>query len=270
GIRFPLQEAVKIILQVLTGLAYTHKVGVVHRDLKPANIFITNNDGVKIADFGIAKLDSSELTRVGAVLGSPRYMSPEQCVGEAVDQRSDLFSAGLLFYELLTGEHCFHANASHTVIDKIINATPERPSALNPTLPKAMDRVIERALAKMPQERFASADEFIRAIRDAEAQLAGGAKSGAGRRWLPWAAGAGVLAAAGLAAMLMLPGKEVPVSPAAKAVPETQSEAPQGETPVARIESISAEKSEKIERLLKVANVHAKVGRLIAPSGGNA
>ncbi len=274
GIRFPLQQAIKIITQVLTGLAYTHKLGVVHRDLKPANIFITDNDNIKIADFGIAKLDSSELTRVGAVLGSPRYMSPEQCVGEAVDQRSDLFSAGLLFYELLTGEHCFHANASHTVIHKIINAKPELPSALNPTLPRAMDKVIERALAKKPQERFASAEEFIQAIREAELELTGGSKSGSGARWVPWAAGAGVLAAAGLAVVLLLPGKEVPVSPPAKALPEARSQdagtRPAGETPVTRIESISAEKGEKIERLLKVANVHAKVGRLIAPSGGNA
>ncbi len=274
GIRFPLQQAIKIITQVLTGLAYTHKLGVVHRDLKPANIFITTNGNVKIADFGIAKLDSSELTRVGTVLGSPRYMSPEQCVGEAVDQRSDLFSAGLLFYELLTGEHCFHANASHTVIHKIINAKPELPSVLNPTLPRAMDKVIERALAKKPQERFASASEFSEAVRAAELQLKGGGKSGSDHRWLPWVAGAGALAVAGLAAVLVLSGDEASAPLAEKKAPTAvTSDAetpPVADLPRAQIEPISAEKAEKIERLLKVASVHAKVGRLIAPSGGNA
>ena len=278
GVRFPLQESLKIITQILSGLAYTHKLGVVHRDLKPANIFLTPSGTVKIADFGIAKLESSELTKVGTILGSPRYMSPEQCVGEAVDNRSDLFSAGIIFYELLTGEHCFNANASHTVIHKIINAVPEPPTALNPALPKAFDKVIEKALAKRPQDRFQSAEEFMQAVRDAELLLVSSSPS-ASRRW-PWIAGVGVATAAFVSAAVFMsqqgpapaPANQVLDTAAAVSGPAVIQPQPSVALvePDRSVQVLTPDKLEKIERLLKVAGAHERIGRLVIPSGSNA
>ena len=169
GQRFQQAEVVRIMKEVLSGLKYIHANNTVHRDLKPANIFLTREGAAKITDFGIAKLESSELTRVGTIIGSPRYMSPEQCQGLPVDARSDLFTAGIIFYQLLTNEHCFDANSPTAIMQKIIHSDPEAPSVLIPTLNKAFDKVILKALEKSPDRRFQNAEDFIEAIDDAVA-----------------------------------------------------------------------------------------------------
>jgi len=157
-------DTVRIMKEVLSGLKYIHAHNIIHRDLKPANIFLTDDGAAKITDFGIAKLESSELTRVGTILGSPRYMSPEQCQGLPVDARSDLFTAGIIFYQLLTNEHCFDSSSPTAIMQKIIHSDPNAPSLLIPTLNRSFDQVLLKALQKRAEDRFQTADEFINAL----------------------------------------------------------------------------------------------------------
>lgn len=149
--------------QLLGALHYAHAKGVVHRDVKPANLLITADGQVKVTDFGIARIDSSVLTQTGSMIGTPSYMSPEQFCGELVDGRSDVFSAGIVLYQLLTGERPFSGSAT-MVMQQILNQTPVPPSSLNPTLDPQFDQLIRQALAKRPDERFASAQDFLDAL----------------------------------------------------------------------------------------------------------
>ncbi|WP_372822431.1 serine/threonine-protein kinase [Pseudomonas parafulva] len=149
--------------QLLGALHYAHAKGVVHRDVKPANLLITADNQVKVTDFGIARIDTSVLTQTGSMIGTPSYMSPEQFCGELVDGRSDVFSAGIVLYQLLTGERPFSGSAT-MVMQQILNQTPVPPSSLNPTLDPQFDQLIRQALAKRPDERFASAQDFLDAL----------------------------------------------------------------------------------------------------------
>lgn len=164
GVRFPIRESIDILMQLLDALNYSHRQGVVHRDIKPSNIFITARKQVKVADFGIAKIESSLLTQVGSVLGTPAYMSPEQFQGENVDRRSDLYSAGVILYQLLTGKRPF-SGSTITIMHKVLNQQPVLPSAHNAEVPPALDEVVMRAMAKQPEERFQNANEFIAALK---------------------------------------------------------------------------------------------------------
>jgi serine/threonine-protein kinase len=148
---------------LLLALEYAHSRGVVHRDIKPANLMITANARVKVSDFGIARIDSSTLTQTGSMIGTPSYMSPEQYRGETVDGRSDVFSAGVLLYQLLSGVRPFVGSAS-AVMHQILNVNPVPPSQVLPALGCAYDRVVERATAKAASDRFASAREFLDAL----------------------------------------------------------------------------------------------------------
>jgi len=164
--RFALAEVVRIMRGLLAGLNYSHERGVVHRDIKPANIMLTKTGEVKIADFGIARIESSSLTQAGTMLGTPSYMSPEQFMGQTVDFRTDIYSAGVVLYQLLTGEKPFEGGLT-AIMHKVLNSEPPPPSALSVTVPHAFDRVVQKAMAKRPAQRFASADEFARALQDA-------------------------------------------------------------------------------------------------------
>ncbi len=166
--RFAITDIVRIMAQILAALDYSHRQGVIHRDIKPANIFILTDGTAKVADFGIARLDSSTLTQVGDVLGTPAYMSPEQIMGLPVDGRSDLFSAGVLLYQFLTGERPF-AGSANTIMQKVLKEEPLPPSSLNVQLPSAMDAVVRKALAKKPADRFQTAKEFADALQAATA-----------------------------------------------------------------------------------------------------
>ena len=167
GERFRTADIVRIMGQILDALDYSHRQGVVHRDVKPANVFLQNGDGnVKVADFGIAHIDSSSLTQDGSVMGTPSYMSPEQILGLPVDGRSDLFSAAVILYQFLTGERPF-AGSSTTTMQKVLKEDPLPPSTLNVQLPEAIDAVVRKALAKRPEERYPTASEFAAALRAA-------------------------------------------------------------------------------------------------------
>ncbi len=161
--RFSTADTTRILSQVLAALGYSHKMGVVHRDIKPSNIFIGADGTAKVADFGIAHLESSELTQAGTVLGTPAYMSPEQILGLPIDGRSDLFSVGVILYQFLTGERPFTGNATITM-RKVLEEDPLPPSRFNTQIPGAMDAVVRRALAKKADERFQSAEEFMAAL----------------------------------------------------------------------------------------------------------
>ena len=163
GSRFSLEEIVRIMTQLLGALSHAHQHGVVHRDLKPANIFLLTDGSIKVVDFGIARLDSSDLTETGTVLGTPAYMSPEQCLGTQVDHRSDVYTAGVILYQLLTGEKPFTGSVT-SVIQKVLRQVPLPPSDLNPMLAPGWDGVVQRAMAKQPDARYASAREFAQAI----------------------------------------------------------------------------------------------------------
>jgi len=164
--RFSIGEATNILLQLLDALDYSHRHGVVHRDIKPANIMITEDRQVKVADFGIAKIDTSHLTHAGTVLGTPAYMSPEQFSGIAVDHRTDLYSAGVILYQFLTGKKPFTGSVFATM-HKIQSMAPKPPSEVNPDVPRAFDDVVAKALAKHAADRFQTAMEFIAALKAA-------------------------------------------------------------------------------------------------------
>jgi serine/threonine-protein kinase len=164
--RFELPEIARLMAELMAGLQYSHDRGVVHRDIKPANIMLTKTGEVKIADFGIARIESSSMTQAGTMLGTPSYMSPEQFMGQTVDARTDLYSSGVLLYQLLTGEKPFEGGLT-AIMHKVLNTEPPAPSALSVTVPGAFDAVVRKAMAKRPEERYASATAFAQAVRSA-------------------------------------------------------------------------------------------------------
>jgi serine/threonine-protein kinase len=151
--RFAAGDIVRIMTQILAALGYSHRLGVVHRDIKPANIFLLDDGTVKVTDFGIAHLETSSMTQAGAVLGTPAYMSPEQILGMPVDGRSDLFSAGVILYQILTGERPFSGSSTATM-HKVLEEDPLPPSRFNVQVPGAVDGVVRKALAKRPVDRY--------------------------------------------------------------------------------------------------------------------
>lgn len=163
--RFPMSEVVSIMSQLLGALHFSHLKGVVHRDIKPANLVMMEDGQLKVTDFGIARIESSKLTQMGTVMGTPSYMSPEQCQGLVVDHRSDLFSSGVILYQLLTGERPFTGSSITAIMHKVIHELPTPPSKLNVQIPPQFDFVIAKALAKSPDERYQTGPEFIEAIK---------------------------------------------------------------------------------------------------------
>jgi len=169
--RFSLPETSRLMGEILDALGHAHSKGVVHRDIKPANIIVLDDGHLKIADFGIARVEKSELTQVGTMMGTPAYMSPEQFMGQTVDGRSDLFSCGVILYQFLTGEKPFAGNNS-TIMYKVLHEEPLAPSMLNVALPSALDAVVKKAMAKNPDQRFSDAAQFASALRAAVASIA--------------------------------------------------------------------------------------------------
>jgi serine/threonine protein kinase len=163
--QFHINEIVNITSQLLEALEYSHGRGVVHRDIKPSNILITRDWKIKIADFGIAKIESSDLTHVGTVLGTPSYMSPEQFMGLAADRRSDIYSVGVILYQMLTGERPFTGNNMNIIMHKVMHQAHVPPSELNPEVSKTIDTVVNKALSKRPEDRFQTAADFMAALK---------------------------------------------------------------------------------------------------------
>ena len=174
--RFDMNTIIKLMSQILGALAYSHKHGIVHRDIKPANIIIMSDGQVKITDFGIAHIESSNLTQSGMMLGTPHYMSPEQFMGQPVDGRSDLFSAGIIFYQFVTGENPFDGRTMATVMHKVLSQEPLDSINLNYQLSMALNQVIMKSLAKRPEDRHQSAEAFSRSISEAFAAAPTGQK----------------------------------------------------------------------------------------------
>jgi len=163
--RFEFPQIVAILTQLLAALEFAHSQGVVHRDIKPANLILTSSGALKVADFGIARVDASNLTMTGMVLGTPSYMAPEQCQGLPSDHRADLFSVGVVLYELLTGVKPFEGSIE-SITYRICHEDARPPSALSAlTLPPSVDALLATALAKRPEDRFQHARAFQFALR---------------------------------------------------------------------------------------------------------
>ena len=167
--QYDFKDAWEIIRQMLEGLSYSHGQGVIHRDLKPANVLINDDGRIKITDFGVARLDTSTLTVVGDVVGTPHYMAPEQFGGKASTPQTDIYQVGVMLYELLTGTRPFTGN-NVEILRRVLNEAPQKPSAHNPKIPPHLDEAILKALAKHPEERYASARDFIDALAVAFAE----------------------------------------------------------------------------------------------------
>jgi len=159
--KLPPEAALQVALELAEALDCAHGQGVVHRDLKPANILVTEDGHVKIADFGVAKLNLANHTLGGRVLGTPAYMSPEQLDGAAVDGRSDLFSLGVVLYTVLTGYRPFQGNSALTVAFKVVNREPVPATVLDNELPPGLDYIIDRAIAKDPSQRYQRGMEMV-------------------------------------------------------------------------------------------------------------
>lgn len=157
----------EIMLQILSALQYSHAQGVVHRDIKPANIMVTREGAIKIADFGVARIESSQLTQTGDLIGTPSYMSPEQFAGETADARTDLYATSVVFYELLTRKRPFEGSNNAVIMHRVFTETPTAPSIVNPLLSDSLDGVVLRGMAKDAQDRHRSARDFAQAIREA-------------------------------------------------------------------------------------------------------
>jgi eukaryotic-like serine/threonine-protein kinase len=168
-VRFEPKESVRMMGELLGALGYAHRAGIVHRDIKPSNVMLDAGGRVKLVmDFAVARLidtDRTGRTQVGAMGGTASCISPEQVKGLAADHRSDLFSSGVVLYQLLTNEAPFSGDKS-TLLKRIVHEDPIRPSALNSALPPELDGVVGRALAKAPDARYQSADDFSRALSE--------------------------------------------------------------------------------------------------------
>jgi serine/threonine protein kinase len=172
GKPLPIPFAVDVAAQMAEGLAYAHEHGIVHRDIKPANIMIVRGELVKITDFGIARMRTANVqTQVGIVLGSPRYMSPEQVAGKRAEPRSDLFSVGVILYEMVTGKPPFNGEDVTSVMFQILNFVPPPPSTINPEVPEIIDFIVAKAIAKAPADRYGNTRELAHDLRDCQRRL---------------------------------------------------------------------------------------------------
>jgi len=168
-----LPQAVSIAAQVAEGLAFAHQRGVVHRDIKPANIMVVANGPVKITDFGIARMrGAGDLTQTGMLLGSPKYMSPEQVIGKRADHRSDIFSLGVILYEMLVGAAPFNGENVTALMYQIVNFLPPAASTVNREIPELLDYIVAKSIAKPLEERYQDAAELARDLRECERQIA--------------------------------------------------------------------------------------------------
>jgi serine/threonine protein kinase len=239
GKPLPVAQAVDIAAQVAEGLAYAHQHQVVHRDIKPANIMITPEGRAKIADFGIARMRSSETrTQTGVILGSPKYIAPEQVVGKRADHRSDIFSLGVILYESITGSTPFNGEGLSALMYQITNHDPAPPSSTNAQVPVMLDYIMAKILAKAPEARYQSAADFANDLRECKAQIETGQPG----------TGSGLITT-----------KPIPAAPAASPVPpkpavqELSDEEAAATSPTKGI-SRSFDSQEATQRLMKQIN----------------
>src|SRR4030088_626983 len=178
GHAFPLPRVLRIMDQACSALQFAHERNVVHRDIKPANLMLTGDDTVKVTDFGTAKiLQFGTVQQTAHVMGTPSYMSPEQVKGRAVDGRSDIFSLGVMLYEMVTGEKPFPGQNITTVIYKIVNEAPVPPRQIDPSIHPGISTVVMRALEKEPEQRYQIFREMLEDVKNSGAEAAGNPQS---------------------------------------------------------------------------------------------
>jgi serine/threonine-protein kinase len=243
-------RAIDLIIQVLRAARFAHRRGIIHRDLKPHNVIVDDNGRAKVTDFGIARAGASDMTQTGSIMGTAQYLSPEQAQGHAVSAASDIYSIGIMLYELLTGRVPFDGESAVTVALKQVNERPVPPSDLNPAVTPELEEVVMRALEKDPARRFPDADAFISALQAARdgtatAVLAPVAavpldppseayaypeeplpprEEREGGRWWLWVL-AVLVAGLGLAAVLLLPGTQKVAVPTVVGADQANAEA---------------------------------------------
>src|SRR5579883_370945 len=176
---FPLPRVLRILEQTCSALQFAHERNVVHRDVKPANLMLTADDTVKVTDFGTAKiLQFGTVQQTAHVMGTPSYMSPEQVKGRAVDGRSDIFSLGVMLYEMVTGEKPFPGQNITTVIYKIVNEDPVPPRQIDPTIHPGISAIVMKALAKEPDQRYQSCRDMLEDLKNYRSLAGAGAAAG--------------------------------------------------------------------------------------------
>lgn len=167
------ERAIDLTVQVLKAARFAHRRGIVHRDLKPHNVIVDDEDRAKVTDFGIARAGASDMTETGSIMGTAQYLSPEQAQGHSVSAQSDLYSVGVILFELLTGHVPFEAESAISIALKHVSEPPPAPSAFNPAVPAELDAIVAWALEKDPADRPPDADAFIHALEQAREQIAG-------------------------------------------------------------------------------------------------
>jgi len=215
-------RAIDITVQILKAARFAHRHGVIHRDLKPHNVIVDEADHAKVTDFGIARAGASDMTETGSIMGTAQYLSPEQAQGHAVSATSDLYSIGVVLYEMLTGRVPFDADAAVTIALKHVSESPTAPTQVNPNIPPELEHVAMWALNKNPADRPRNADEFITALERAKEVIVSGRS---GQRTASMAALAGVGAAVGAAAA---GAQGAPVPPLAPGPPTEDGQATDG------------------------------------------
>lgn len=262
-----LARALDLMRQLLGGLAYAHAKGVIHRDIKPSNLLVTRDGRLKITDFGIAKIGSNKHTLTGMIIGTPAYMAPERYSGGDIDQRCDLYSAGVLFFELLTGRKPF-SGALTEIMYQICHVVPASVSAAEPAMPALLDPILAKALAKDPDARFQTAEEFAAAVAAVSAALGQAAGRGApGAATMASALGAQGAAATALAVGVLPPDEPraaatVQVSEPAKRIEATPVRAPgsaSGQTGAPATGWTSGELAEIEQRLTPILGPMARI-----------
>lgn len=158
NVKFSVQEIITMMVQICSAMDMAHLHNIVHRDLKPANILLTKRREPKIGDFGIAHLESSTMTKTGIILGTPSYMSPEQITGKQLDKRSDIFSLGIILFELLTGQRPFTGDSPTSIMYQIVHSEPKNPRKFNPEIPMGLARIVLKAISKKPENRYQRAN----------------------------------------------------------------------------------------------------------------
>ena len=185
------QRAIEIAIQILKAARFAHRHGVIHRDLKPHNVIVDDAGHAKVTDFGIARAGASDMTETGSIMGTAQYLSPEQAQGHAVSASSDLYSVGVVLYEMLTGHVPFDAEAAVTIALKHVSETPTAPTRLTPGIPPELEQVVMWALNKNPADRPQDADQFIAALEAAREAIRAGAR-GERTSSMPALAGVGI------------------------------------------------------------------------------
>jgi predicted Ser/Thr protein kinase len=221
-------RAVNLTVQILRAARFAHRRGVIHRDFKPQNVIVDDEGRAKVTDFGIARAGASDMTQTGSIMGTAQYLSPEQAQGHAVNARSDLYSIGIILYELLTGKVPFQADSAVTIALKQVSEEPVAPSQINRAVTPELESVVLRALMKDPRERFADADEFIAALEAAASRIPSQAAIDAAQ-----AAAAALPGAAAMGAGPIAPPPPVSPPPLLTGVYPAQPPAPEREVVVA-------------------------------------